>query len=468
MSKLWPLALLLLLPLLSGCFGPRGVPILMDQLVALRGQFEELDRADRGEIDRRLTSLQQQVGQAAESKDRGEREEAQRKQLLIGYCWERRGDFADAQQSYAKASGGPYGSLALSRTAQVAGYRQDQALADTQNLDLNSSQRAEAAEIAKIQQRTVTRALEAAANYAMGTKVVLREPPVASLPLTSWQTVDLRHEAYQRLDVYYRSKASYQAFAFLVRLSGGGREEPGRPKRSYPYVLAIVLLAVLAKLVTHPLTAVQFRSMRAMQAVQPELKKLQEKYKDDKQQLARAQMELFREHKVSPFSSCLPMLIQFPILIWVYYAIRYYVFQFEGVRFVYIQSLANPDVVAVGGMALPGPLLLLYGVSMYFSQKMLSQPGATPEQQQQQRLLSYFMPIFLLFVLMGLPAAFILYWFLQNILMTGHQYLMMRPQRLAAAAASASRQARAASPPPEVIQKLSQGTGRPKKKRKRK
>jgi len=184
-------------------------------------------------------------------------------------------------------------------------------------------------------------------------------------------------------------------------------------------------------------------------------------------------MELFKKHKVNPASSCLPMLIQFPILIWVYYAIRYYVFQFEGVHFLYITSLADPDVLSVSNVALPGPLLILYGISMYFSQKLLAQPTATPEQQQQQKMMSYMMPVLLLFVLKGLPAAFILYWLLQNILMTGHQWLIMRPQRLVAAtvataaAGGGSDVGKIAGPPPEAIQKLSQGSASGKKKRKR-
>ncbi len=179
-------------------------------------------------------------------------------------------------------------------------------------------------------------------------------------------------------------------------------------------------------------------------------------------------MDLFKEHKVNPAGSCLPMLIQFPILIWVYYAIRYFVFQFEGVHFLYVKSLADPDVVTVSGMPVPGPLLILYGISMYFSQKLLAQPTATPEQQQQQKMMAYMMPVLLLFVLKSLPAAFILYWLLQNMLMTGHQWLIMRPQReLAAVAESVTTVAESVGPPPEAIQKLSQGNGGGKKKKKR-
>jgi len=467
MSRRWRLvALLLLLPLLSGCFGGGGTPIPEGELGQLREQLEELDRLSGEELDSRLTGLQQEVARAAESKDRALREEAGRKRLLAGYCWERRGDFVDAERNYQEASGGSYGAMALFRLAQVAGFRRASAVRDGQDPSLEFQRRQEADQIAKEQREVAVRALNRGAMYAPGSKVLVREPPVASLTPARWERADLRHESSRRLDEYNRGKSTYRALGFLVRLCGGGSEAGGEGKKSYPYLLAILLIAVLAKLVTTPLSAAQFRSMRALQAVQPELKKLQEKYKGDKAGAARAQMELFREHKVNPASSCLPMLIQFPILIWVYYAIRDYVFQFTGVGFLYLTSLADPDVVGIGGMQWPGPVLIVYGFSMYFSQKLLAQPSATPEQQQQQKMLSYMMPVLLLLLLKSLPAAFILYWLLQNVLMTGHQYLIMRSQRPAAEGAGGPRGA-GAGPPPQAIQKLAQGSGsgKPKKKR---
>ena len=464
------LVLLLSLPLLAGCFGPGVVPLPIDQLTLLRDQFEELDRADRPAIDARLTALQQEVEAAAQSKDRAVQrgQEAMRKRLLVAYCWERRGDFSDAETNYAQAARGTYSSIALFRLAQIAEYRTEQAEAQAQDANIGAGRRQEASLLAQAERTKAIKALEQVYNSPTESKVLLRQPSVASLPLDSWETADLRYQAYQRLDGYYRSRTSYKAMAFLVRMCGGGLEAAGAARKSYPYILAIILIAVLAKLITTPLTAAQFKSMRAMQAVQPELKKLQEKHKGDKAAMGRAQMELFRAHKVNPASSCLPMLIQFPILIWVYYAIRYYVFQFEGVHFIYIKSLADPDVLSLNGVALPGPLLVLYGISMYFSQKLLAQPSATPEQQQQQKMMAYMMPVLLLLVLKGLPAAFILYWLLQNILMTGHQWLIMRPQQaLAVVTAGPSDAPAPTGPPPAAIQKLSQGSSSSKKKKRR-
>ncbi|MBN2472612.1 MAG: membrane protein insertase YidC [Anaerolineae bacterium] len=86
-------------------------------------------------------------------------------------------------------------------------------------------------------------------------------------------------------------------------------------------VLAIVAFTVLIRLLTHPLTMQQQRSMKAQQEMQPKLQKIQEKYKGDREKLAQAQMDLYREHGINPAGGCLPLLIQFPILIGLYQAI---------------------------------------------------------------------------------------------------------------------------------------------------
>jgi YidC/Oxa1 family membrane protein insertase len=86
-------------------------------------------------------------------------------------------------------------------------------------------------------------------------------------------------------------------------------------------VLAIVVFTILVRLATYPLTAKQQRSSKAMQELQPELKKLQEKYKGDREKMSQAQMQLYREYGINPLAGCLPLLIQFPILIGLYRAI---------------------------------------------------------------------------------------------------------------------------------------------------
>ncbi len=88
-------------------------------------------------------------------------------------------------------------------------------------------------------------------------------------------------------------------------------------------VLAIIVFTVLIRVVTYPLTAQQMKSSKVMQELQPELKKLQEKYKDDREKLAQEQMKMYREYGVNPLGGCLPLLIQFPILIGLYQTIMH-------------------------------------------------------------------------------------------------------------------------------------------------
>src|SRR5689334_10412547 len=92
---------------------------------------------------------------------------------------------------------------------------------------------------------------------------------------------------------------------------------------NHDIVLAIVVFTVIVRVVTYPLLAKQQQSAKKMQELQPRLKRIQDKYKDDREKLAQAQMDLYREAGVNPFGGCLPLLIQFPILIALYQAIYF-------------------------------------------------------------------------------------------------------------------------------------------------
>lgn len=452
--------LLLLLPLLAGCFGAGGVPLSDASRESLAQALEEIDRLHgEAEIRARIGSLEQELAPIADSKDAKFHDKAVRLRLLMGYCWESVGKYEEALSWYKQVTRSQYDSVAYLRIADVSEYLAKQPGADKAGWTKEAQGALERAAGFRVQADPATQRLR-------GPYALMRVPPVGQATTVIWErNRDLVREARERLDGHYRERLIYRIFEFLVRISWWAGKESA-------YVVAIVLLAVLAKVITTPLSASQFRSMKAMQQLQPEIKKLQEKHKGDKQQIAKAQMELFKEAKISPFSSCLPMLIQMPILIWVYYGIRYFIYRFEGVHFLYLHSLADPDVLLVMGRSLPGPLLLLYGVSMFFSQKLIATPAATPEQQQQQKMMAYMMPVMFVLLLNSLPAAFILYWFLQNILMTGHQYLMMRSPLVKAAVGTTpvprAERPKPSGPPPEAIEKLSQGTRRSRRKRKRK
>ncbi len=183
---------------------------------------------------------------------------------------------------------------------------------------------------------------------------------------------------------------------------------------AYGIVLALLFLAVAVKLVTLPLTNASFRGMRDMQRMQPLLKEIQTRYKDDQPKLAEAQMALYKEHNVNPMGGCLPMLIQLPIFIIVYQAVLVYSAGFASAHFLWIGSLAAPDKI----------LLVLYAASMVVTQLLTATPTADPQQKMIQQQMTIMMPLMLYILLQPVASAFILYWFFLNVLSSVHQYYM--------------------------------------------
>lgn len=228
----------------------------------------------------------------------------------------------------------------------------------------------------------------------------------------------------QTADAKNRNDYRYKFMSLLVKATGS---VPG-----FSYWFAMVLLAVIVKLIITPLTKAQFKSMKEMQRVQPLMKELQEKYKDNQQELGKKMMELYKEHGINPLSGCLPILIQMPVLFGVYSMIRTFELQFAKGTFLWIgfqplvhkwafnvmggkpvwltaRSLAEPDLI----------LLVLYTISMYVSSKISI---VDPSQAEQQRMMSIMMPVMFFFLIGYLPSAFVFYWFMFNVLQTWQQY----------------------------------------------
>lgn len=216
--------------------------------------------------------------------------------------------------------------------------------------------------------------------------------------------------ALRRLDEFYREYFSYKLLDALAAMTGKDRR--------YSYGLAVIMLTLLVRVLLYPLNRKAYKSMRMLQKLQPEMQRLQKKYRNDPQRLNRELLELYRRHKVSPLSGCLPLLIQFPILIAVYWAVVYYKYQFLHASFLWIRSLARPDFILFG----------LYFVSLILSQRLMSKlsPPADPQQQQTQQVFSWLFPIMVLLFFWSFPAAFILYWLTFNITMTAEQYFIQR------------------------------------------
>jgi YidC/Oxa1 family membrane protein insertase len=182
------------------------------------------------------------------------------------------------------------------------------------------------------------------------------------------------------------------------------------------YGWVIILITVIIKAVFWPLTQISTRSMKRMQALQPQMNALREKYKEDPAKMNTKLMEFMKENKVSPLGGCLPMVIQLPIFFGFYRMIQSAI-ELRGEHFLWVQDLAKPDTlfrVQMGGFDLPFNLLpLIMGGTMLWQARLTPpSPGADPMQQKMMK----YMPLMFLFMLYNFSAGLTLYWTVQNLL----------------------------------------------------
>ncbi len=194
------------------------------------------------------------------------------------------------------------------------------------------------------------------------------------------------------------------------------------------YGWAIILLTLLLKGVFTPLTHMSFENMKKMQALQPKLKSLQERYKKDPTKLNQEMMQLYKRNRVNPMMGCLPMLLQIPIFI-AFYQVLSDMIELRGAPFVFwMRDLAAPDRLWTFSFSIPFignafnllPLLML--ASMVWQQKLTPMAGSTPEQTKMMQ----FMPIMFGFLFYKMPSGLVLYWFISNVLSIIHQVFVKR------------------------------------------
>ncbi len=224
----------------------------------------------------------------------------------------------------------------------------------------------------------------------------------------TWHRQAVRETISEPLDNLKRDGFWYGLVGAFVRIAGGNA------------AFGLILLAVVTRLAIYPLTKKQLASMRAMQRIQPLIKELQKKHKDNKQKFQEEFWKLCQENNVNPLGGCLPLLVQMPILIMIYRGIRDYVVQFDQASFLWVGNLARADM----------PLLIAYTISMIAFQKMTQKtnPAAAmdPQQASQQRMMTYMMPLMFFFLFQSFPAAFILYWLSTNLVYFAEQYWYLR------------------------------------------
>lgn len=185
------------------------------------------------------------------------------------------------------------------------------------------------------------------------------------------------------------------------------------------YGVVIVLLSILIKVAFYPMSVSGLRSMKAMQKVQPEMERLRKKYADDPQKLQSAMMTLYKDNKINPVGGCLPLLLQMPVFIALYPVLANSVELRQAPFFGWIKDLSAPDVLAtVAGFDIH-VLPLLMSATMFWQQKL------TPTDPR-QAMMTWMMPIMMLFFLYGSPSGLTLYWTMLNVLSVGQQWLINR------------------------------------------
>ncbi len=213
--------------------------------------------------------------------------------------------------------------------------------------------------------------------------------------------------------------------------------------------LAIIGLTIVVRAVMVPLTVSQFRSMQRMQALAPEIKALQEKYKDDKQRQQQEMMNFYRENKVNPFASCLPLVLQLPVFISLFYMLRtdlklnicgqalrehFHVVSNSQITTQQLQSITCnqvaphsakflfiPDITAKATGVVLAVLLLMYIGSQVASTLMMS---ATADKNQRRMMLA--LPLVFVFFIFSFPAGLLVYWITTNLWTMGQQYFVRR------------------------------------------
>jgi YidC/Oxa1 family membrane protein insertase len=189
--------------------------------------------------------------------------------------------------------------------------------------------------------------------------------------------------------------------------------------------MSIVALTVLTRALLIPLTYKSLKGMRALQALQPQIKEIQAKYKNDRQRMQQEMMRFYQENKVNPFASCIPLLAQLPIFITLFYALRDELPDDIGCKagecgeaasFLFINDLTAK---AVGGELIA--LLVLYIGTQLISGLVMAVTA-----DKSQRMLMFVLPFIFVPFVITFPAGLVLYWITTNVWTIGQQYTIQR------------------------------------------
>ncbi len=188
------------------------------------------------------------------------------------------------------------------------------------------------------------------------------------------------------------------------------------------YGLAIIIFTILIKIILYPLTQKQMVSMRKMQELQPKIKEVQKKHKNDAQKSQKEMMELYSKHGANPFSGCWPLLIQMPILLALFQSLRSF---FDPVNHPSYVDLTHANFLWISNLGQPDPYILpiIVGIATFAQQKV-----TTTGNDQTQKMMLYVMPLFIAWISHSFPAGLALYWVMFSIVGAVQQiYINKKP-----------------------------------------
>lgn len=240
-----------------------------------------------------------------------------------------------------------------------------------------------------------------------GTKAIHREFTLYVGPKEYQSLARIGNQMGNELDLIMDYGSFFGIFAKGLLLSMNGLHALG-----LNYAWCIIAITIIIKALFWPLTAISTRSMKRMAELQPQMKAIQEKYKDDPAKVQQKTMEFYREHKVNPVAGCLPMVVQFPVFIGFYTMLQSCI-ELRGEEFLWAHDLSQEDTVAyLAGFPI-NPLPIVMAVTMFYQARLTPpSPGMDP---MQQKIMKY-MPMMFVAILYRFSAALTLYWTVQNLL----------------------------------------------------
>lgn len=190
------------------------------------------------------------------------------------------------------------------------------------------------------------------------------------------------------------------------------------------YGIAIIIITILMRIALFPLTLKQEKSMKKMKELEPEVNKIKEKYKDDPQEVQKQMAELYRTNNVNPLGGCLPLLLQLPVFVALYYAFSGNAIPNDA-TFLWF-NLKKPDTLFKIGVFAFNLLPILNTAVTYIQQKIMTSVSGGGQENSQMQTMLYMMPAMMLVLFYNMPSGVTLYYLVSGVLSLVQQYFVMK------------------------------------------